>query len=443
MAKSILIRGARVVTVDDKQTVGRFDLRLEGSRIAAMGDNLSERGVDEVVAAEGMVVMPGLVQAHMHLCQTLFRSLADDVELLTWLRERIWPLEAALEAEDLRAAARLGMAELLLGGTTSILDMGTVHHTDVLFEAAVQLGLRYTGGKTIMDHGQAFPARLRETAEDAVAQSVALCKRWHNTHDGRLRYAFSPRFVISCTDAALSGCVREARAHGALLHTHASENTEEVALVRERTGRGNVEHLHALGFSGSDVLLAHGIWLSAEEQRLLRETRTRIVHCPSSNLKLASGIARLTELLEAGIDVALGADGAACANGLDGFMEMRLAALLHKVRGGPTAVPAPQALYLATRGGALAMGMPDCGSIAVGQRADLILLDIHKPHLWPDISDLTSRLVYTARPSDVHTVFVHGRKVVEAGRLLSADTGQIMDDAQAAAVRVRDRAGLV
>ncbi|HET6345811.1 MAG TPA: amidohydrolase family protein, partial [Myxococcota bacterium] len=341
--KTVLVRGAHVVTVDDQDTVERVDLRIEDGVIAMMGPGLSERGVDVVVRAEGLVAVPGFVQAHIHLCQTLFRCQADDMELLGWLQNRIWPMEAALTAGDLRAGARLGLAELLLGGTTAILDMGTVHHSDVLFEEAARLGMRYTGGKTIMDSGQGFPPALKETPGAAIAESVRLCERWHGRENGRLRYAFAPRFVLSCSEGVLRACVTEARARGAVLHTHAAENPEEVQLVRSRFGEGNIEYLHRLGFTGRDVLLAHGVWLSAQEQRILRETRTCIVHCPSSNLKLASGIARVEELLAADIPLALGADGAPCNNTLDGFMEMRLAALLHKVRGGPAAVPAATA----------------------------------------------------------------------------------------------------
>lgn len=439
MKNVVIVQGAHVVTVDAEFRTGRWDLRIEDGYIVEIADKLSTRGATSVVKAKGLIAMPGLVQAHIHLCQTLFRSQADDMELLDWLRERIWPFEGALEAEDMRATARLGLSELLLGGTTSILDMGTVRHSDVLFEEAERMGIRYAGGKTLMDQGQGYPQGLRETTEEAVGESIRLCERWHNTAGGRLRYAFSPRFVLSCTETAVRACVREARARGALLHTHASENTEEVNIVRERTGMGNVEYLHHLGFTGPDVMLAHGVWLSSEERRILRETQTRVVHCPSANLKLASGIARVAELLDEGVCLALGADGAACNNNLDGFMEMRLAALLHKVRGGPTAVPARQALKLATRSGALALGSKDAGSLEVGHKADFILLDLHKPHAYPEAGDLHSRIVYAAKSSDVHSVFVEGKQLVNEGELLVASVPKVLRDAQKAIERVRAR----
>jgi 5-methylthioadenosine/S-adenosylhomocysteine deaminase len=437
--EALLVRGAHVLACDEDGTEGLLDLRLEGGRIVEVGDGLAEAGA-RVLDARGLVAIPGLVQAHLHLCQTLMRNRADGLDLLSWLRERIWPLEGALTADELRAGARLGMAELLLSGTTTVLDVGTVRYGDVLFEEAERLGLRYAGGKVIMDVGQGYPAGLRETSADAVAESVRLCERWHGAAGGRLRYAFSPRFVLSCSEATLRACVREARARGALLQTHAAENTEEVALVRERTGRGNVEYLHELGFSGPDVLLAHGIWLSAEERRILRETRTTLVHCPSSNLKLGSGIARVPELLEEGVSLALGTDGAACSDGLDLFAEIRLAALLHRARFGAQAMSARAALALATREGARALGLADAGVLACEKRADLVLLDLHKPHAVPAGDDLTGRVVFSARASDVHTVIVDGKVVVREGELLTADVDAVMREAESAAAALAERA---
>ena len=436
---SLLLRGAEVITMDDAERVETMDIRIDGGIITALGRDLSPQGVDEVIAAHGRVAMPGLVQAHVHFCQTLFRGHADELSLLDWLHTRIWPFEGALRPDELYASARLSIAELLLGGTTTVLDMGTVHHTDELFAAASQMGIRYIGGKTIMDQGQGHPAGLRETTTEALTESIRLCERWHGAAGGRLRYAFAPRFVLSCSEEALRSCVDEARRRGALLHTHAAETLEEVDLVRERTGTGAVTHLHNLGFSGRDTLLAHGVWLSAQERAILRETGTRIVHCPSANLKLASGIARVAELLAGGIHVALGADGAPCNNNLDGFVEMRLAALLHKTRGGPAAVGPAAALRMATRNGALALGLRDVGAIKVGCRADIILLDLDKPHVYPANSDVLSRVVYAARSSDVVFVMVDGKPLVRDGKLLDCDLGDILQHADAASRSVVGR----
>jgi cytosine/adenosine deaminase-related metal-dependent hydrolase len=411
-----LIQGAQVIDVE-AGTVEALDILICDGRIEKVGKRISSRGVGEVVKAKGLVAMPGFVQVHMHLCQTLFRSQAEDMDLLTWLRERIWPMEGALTPEDMRASARLGIAELLLGGTTCVLDMGTVRHTEVLFEEAKRQGLRYAGGKAIMDQGQGYPAGLRETTEQAVCASLALCEHWHGAANGRIKYAFAPRFVLSCSEEAIRSCVEYARQHGALLHTHASENSEEVSLVRERTGMGNVEYLHHLGFTGDNVVMAHGIWLSNEERKILQQTGTCIAHCPSANLKLGSGIARVPELLAGQVKVAMGADGAACNNRLDAFTEMRTAALLHNARGGVAAISAKVALRLATLEGARALGWHDVGNIREGYRADIVLLDLRKPHTWPELGDMFSRIVFSAQSSDVHSVFVEGQTLVSEGML--------------------------
>lgn len=432
-----------MLTGDAQGREGRLDILIEGAHIARIGQDLSQQTVDEIIDAQGLVAMPGLVQAHVHLCQTLFRGQADDLELLSFLQQRIWPMEAALDADSLRASARLGLAELLLGGTTAVLDMGTVHHTDVLFEEAMRMGLRYTGGKTLMDQGHGFAQSLRETTAEALAESEALCKRWHQHASGRLNYAYSPRFVLSASPDALQGCARLARAHGALLQTHAAESAEEVAQVRSRHQCGNVEYLERIGFLGPDVVLAHGIWMSGAEQHLVRKNKTSIAHCPSSNLKLASGMARIEALHKMGINIALGANGAACNNNLDGFLEMRLAALLHKLQGGPEAITAREALYMATRGGALAMGHSEGGILSEGMHADIVLLDLNHAHAWPEAGGLVSRLVYSAKSSDVDSVFVHGEACVRKKRLVHAREASILKHATSAASDVRRKMGLV
>ena len=435
----LLVTGATAVTMDAHERALPLDVRVEAGRIAAVAEKLPTRGVTRVIDGRGMILLPGLVQAHVHLSHTLLRGTADGMDLMTWQRERVFPAEGVLSPDDLRASVRLGIVELLLGGTTTALDFGTVRHTEVAFQEAERLGLRYTGGKAVMDHGQGYPASLRETTADAVVESARLCERWHGAASGRLRYAFSPRSALTATDKAIAALAKVARERQALIHIHAAENPEEVAMVRERTGRGNIEHLHALGATGKDVVMAHGIWLSSDERRILRETGTRVVHCPSANLRLASGIARVAELLADGVEVALGANSAAANDHLDIFAEMRLAALIHKVRDGATAVPAATALRMATQGGAAALGLDDIGSIEVGKRADLVLMDLHRPHLFPEVGDLAARIVYAGRASDVHTVIVDGVVRVEAGAMVDVDVEAVMREAQAAAVRVAGR----
>jgi cytosine/adenosine deaminase-related metal-dependent hydrolase len=416
--------------MDALHTLVVADLLIDSEgRIAALaapGDNArAERSID----ATGQVIVPGLIQAHIHLCQTLFRGLAEDRPLLAWLRERIWPLEAAHDPDSLRASARLGIAELLLGGTTAILDMGTVHHTDALFETAAETGIRYTGGKALMDAGDGVPPGLLEATAVALLESDKLADRWHEREDGRLRYAYSPRFALTATFDLLRSVAARARANQMLVHTHASEQREETDLVRQRFGVSNIQLLANLGLAETNACFAHCVWPEPEEFEVLASGGASVVHCPSCNLKLSSGVAPIADYLEHGVNVALGADGAASNNRLDGWEELRLAGLLGKYRGGPTALPAVDLFEIATIGGARALGLDaDIGSIEIGKSADLAVLELRRPHaLGPD--DVYTQLVYSARASDVRHVFVGGKAVVADGVLLAFKEADALADA--------------
>jgi 5-methylthioadenosine/S-adenosylhomocysteine deaminase len=391
----------------------------------------------EVIDLGGRWLIPGFVQTHIHLVQTLFRGLADDLALLDWLRTRIWPLEKAHDEDSVYWSARLGITELLLGGSTAILDMATVSHTDAVFRAAEEAGIRAFIGKAQMDLEN--EAGLSEPTDRSMASACELADRWHR-RTPRLAYAFAPRFVPSCSAELLRQTVAEARRRGCLLHTHASENLDEVAMVRAMTGRDNVEWLDALGFSGRDVVLAHCVHLTAAEERLLARTGTTVAHCPSSNLKLASGFARIPELLAGGVRVTLGADGAPCNNRLDAFTEMRLAALIQKPRVGAARMDAPTVLGMATRRGAEALGLAT-GRIEVGRPADLVEIDPDVISGWGG-GDPRSAIVYALTPAAVRRVWIHGERVVEGGAVRGWDNAETVAGCRSALARVRRRAGL-
>jgi len=445
----LIVAGGTIVTMDAARRIVQGDVVIEDGRIVAI---VHPHNIDDAVAqqndagaqridASGCIVLPGLVQAHTHLCQTLCRGGADDLPLLDWLRLRVWPYEAALDERAMRACARLACAELLLGGTTAILDMGTVHETDALCDAVAATGLRATIGKAMMDAGDGVPARLREETQRSIDESDALCARWHGAADGRLRYAYAPRFVLSCSEELL----REvgARVHrGARLHTHAAEQEAEIAIVRHERGADNIVYLESLGLGGPRAAIAHCVHATDDERRRLAANGTHVVHCPSSNLKLGSGIAPIPEMLAQGIRVALGADGAPCNNNLDGFVEVRLAALLHKPRAGVIAMPASTVLELATRGGAAALGLEqEIGSLEPGKRADLIVVEPRMPHATPSFSPV-STLVYATQSRDVRDVIVDGRVLVR-NHALTALTGldrqEVVAVAQTEAQRVQAR----
>ena len=429
--------------MNDAYDVVNGDVSIRDGTIAAVAPSITQPH-DVVIDAHGGFVLPGLVQTHIHLCQTLFRSYADDLPLMDWLRTRIWPMEAAHTPASLRAAARLATTELLLSGTTSVLTMETVHDTDVVFEAAAESGIRATIGKCMMDAGaDGTPARLRESAKSSLDESRQLRDRWHGAADGRLRAAYAPRFAVSCSRDLLEAVASEAAGTRTLVHTHASENRDEIALVRELSGgMSNIEYFAAVRLASPQLCTAHCVWVDDREQALLAEHDVKVMHCPSSNLKLGSGLAPVVEMRERGITVSLGADGAACNNRLDMFEEMRLAALLQATRRMPGLLTARDALAMATRDGARTLGLEDqVGSIDPGKRADLIVVDRDRLHLEP-AGDPYSTLVYAARGSDVRTTIVDGVVLVDDFVPKRVDVNELRATARAEARRLADRAGL-
>ncbi|HEY0408611.1 MAG TPA: amidohydrolase family protein, partial [Pyrinomonadaceae bacterium] len=249
MDKTILIKNGTLLLMDATQSVLDGDLLIRDGRIAAIG----EAGVDAdvVIDARDCAVLPGFVQTHIHLCQTLFRGAADDLALIDWLKKRVWPMEAAHTPESLRASARLGIAELIKGGTTCALTMETVNHTEAVFRVVEETGFRATVGKCMMDKGADVPAALREERGASVRESLALLDKWHGRDDGRIRYCFAPRFAVSCTRELLAEVATLASERGVMVHTHASENVDEIEMVERETGQRNIIYLDSLGISGS------------------------------------------------------------------------------------------------------------------------------------------------------------------------------------------------
>jgi 5-methylthioadenosine/S-adenosylhomocysteine deaminase len=448
----VLIRGGTLVRCDGADTVGPGDLLIEDGRIAALGKaedldaSLRKRGRGPlyVVDATGCAVVPGLVQAHVHLCQVLFRGMADDLPLLTWLAERIWPFEAAHDEASLAASAELGLLEMMLAGTTTILDMGTVHAYDAVFDACDRAGIRTFGGKTMMDAGSGVPRGLRETTAASLRESDRLRKTWSGKGDGRLRYAYAPRFILSCTEALFRGTVERSRDRSfrepALLHSHVAEHPDERIAIKKALGEDDIAILRRWGFKGERTLLAHGVQLRDDEIARVARDGTRIVHCPSANLKLGSGIARVHDLRERGVVVALGADGAPCNNNLDPWVELRHAALLAKVRTGVTTLPARDAFRLATIDGARALGIDgEVGSLERGKRADVVVVRLDGPHVEPG-GDPYSRLVYGCTSRDVIHVFVDGEHVVRAGEHLRLERDAVLSRARTQARKLGLRA---
>lgn len=433
MSGRVLIKDATIITLDAANRIFEGSVAIDRGRIVAIESSAqaqSDAAVDEVIDGRGRALLPGFVQTHIHLCQTLFRGAADDLALIDWLKQRVWPMEAAHTPESLYASARLGIAELIKGGTTCALTMETVNHTESVFRAVEESGFRATVGKCMMDQGDDVPEALSEETKDSIAESLRLLENWNGRADGRIHYCFAPRFAVSCTRELLERIAKLSRELGVMVHTHASENRDEIAMVESLTGKRNIEYLRDVGLTTSRVVLAHCVHLDDDEIEILRSTGVHVAHCPSSNLKLASGIARVTEMLDRGVSVSLGADGAPCNNRLDMFTEMRTAALLQKVLHGPRALPALTALRMAAINGARALGLADqIGSIEIGKRADLQLINLNRLHTTP-LPDPVSTIVYAAEASDVETVIIDGQIVMRDGELLTLNERDVIDQAR-------------
>jgi 5-methylthioadenosine/S-adenosylhomocysteine deaminase len=438
---SVLIRNATILAMDDRMSVIQGGIAVDDGIITAVGAT-PERRYDTVLEAAGGYLLPGFVQTHLHLCQTLFRGSADDMPLLEWLRRRIWPLEAAHTPATLRASVHLAAAELLRTGTTALLTMETVHDTDVVFDALAETGLRATVGKCMMDSDDEVPPRLREKTRRSIEDSLALKKRWHGAANGRLRAAFAPRFAVSCSRELLEAVAHLSASEDTLVHTHASEHRDEVEVVRRLSGGlSNLEYLADTGLATRHLCAAHCVWVTETEQALLAERDVKVLHCPGSNLKLGSGIAPVVDMRARGISVSLGSDGAACNNRLDMFDEMRLAATLQAMRTGPGSLPARDVVWMATREGARALGLERViGSIEVGKRADVIVIDRDGLHLAPS-PDPWSTVVYAARGTDVRMVMVDGQVLVRDFELTRVDPAEVVHTARAAAAELEGRVG--
>jgi 5-methylthioadenosine/S-adenosylhomocysteine deaminase len=321
--------------------------------------------------------------------------------------------------------------------------METVNRTEEVFKVVDETGFRATVGKCMMDKGDDVPSALQEETKASLQESVALLEAWQGKADGRIGYCFAPRFALSCTRELLAQVAQLARDRGVLVHTHASENKDECAMVEAETGLRNVAYLDSIGLTGRHVVLAHCIHLDEAELQTLANTQTNVAHCPSSNLKLGSGSAPIATMLERGISVSVGADGAACNNRLDMFTEMRNMALLQKALHGPEVVPAKQALRIATSGGARVLGLEkQIGSLEIGKRADVIVVNLNSLHSTPHARDLVSALVYSSQTNDVKTVVIDGQLVMRDRQLVTIDEKAGLEEATREGANLMERAGV-
>ena len=414
-------------------TVERGDVlvdREEGTieEIAAAG----ETGATDTLDATDSLVIPGLVNAHTHVAMTLFRGYADDKPLEDWLQEDIWPVEAELQAADVRAGTKLGIAEMIRSGTTGFGDMYFCmpEVADVVDD---------TGIRARLGHGALSVGKDDDEARADFRRALAFAREYDGTADGRVRTMFTPHSLTTVFEDHFRDFVPRARAAGIPIHFHANETVNEVEPICEQHGIRPLAYAAELGLLAEDSFLAHGVHVDETEIELLAESETAVVHCPASNMKLASGMAPVQAMCDAGVTVGLGTDGAASNNDLDMFDEMRDAAMLGKLAAGDaSAVDAATAVGMATAGSAAALGF-DCGRIEPGASADLAVVDLTVPHLTPR-HDLVSHLAYAARGSDVRHTVCDGEILMRDRTLTKIDMDATIQNATDRAEKLIDRA---
>lgn len=411
---TLLHAGVLLTQDDDRRVLENAALAIDGGRIVALGysrDVTAAWQAREILDLSGMLVMPGLVNAHTHAAMTFLRGLADDMPLMDWLQQKIFPVEQGLTPDLVRLGSLLGFAEMLRTGTTACVDM-YIFETAVM-EAADKAGLRCLAGEGVFN----FPSACCPDADAALACTREMAQRWAG-HE-RLHVAVMPHSVYTTTAGQLTACRELADELGLPLHIHLAETRQETALSLEQHGLRPVAHADRLGLLRPGTILAHVVDVDADEIALLARRGVSVVHNPSSNMKLASGVAPVPAMLEAGVRLALGSDGAASNNRLNMFTEMGRAALLHKAAGDPETMPARTVLDMATRGGAAAMGN-DGGVLAVGRPADCIALDLSAPNMQP-LFNAASHAVYAATGMEVGLTMVAGEVLYRDGRFTRFD----------------------
>lgn len=420
----LIVTADYVLKMDREQTV------IENGAIAVKDKKIIGVGTEEEIAGKyspaktiggaGKAAFPGLVNTHTHAAMVYFRGLADDLPLDIWLREHIWPAEEKwLSDEFVFDAAELACIEMLKAGVTLFNDM--YFFSDAVGRATKKTGMRAVLGAGIID----LPSKVAGTTAEYLENAERFINAWAG--DELISTAIAPHALYTCAPENMTRAKKLAERYNVPVHIHLSETEWEAGEIRKRYGRTPVELLAGTGFLDGRIIAAHCVWLTDREIEILAETGVGVAHCIESNLKLAAGIAPVHKMLNAGVKVAFGTDGAASNNDMNILSEMSTAAKVHKaVSGDPTALTAKQAMLMATRQGAEILGLGDItGSIEEGKAADIVIADLTKPHLTP-MYDVYSHIVYSMKSSDIETVIVNGRVVVDCGELTTADETEII-----------------
>lgn len=403
------------------------NIAIEDTKITYVGTEIPTGYEDaDVVDGKGKLATAGMVNTHGHVSMTLLRSYADDMALMDWLENKIWPIEAKMDANDIYWGAMLGIVEMLKGGTTCFADMYCF--MEDVARACLETGIRANLCRGLIG--------VAPDADVKLAENDVLAENWQGAGNGLIRVTYGPHAPYTCPIPYLEKVIKAAADHKAEIQMHLCETKFEVESCLKEHGVTPIKLMDSLGMFELGTIADHAVHLTEEDMEIMAAKKVRVAHNPQSNLKLASGIAPVAQMLEKGICVGLGTDGASSNNNLDMLEECRAAAMLHKATTfDPLVVPATKAWEMATVDGAKVLGFKNLGKLEAGQLADIVLWDTHKPYWYPRHSKL-SQLVYAANSSDTDTVFVAGKKVLESGKLLTFDEEKIYAEAQACAERL-------
>ncbi|MGE5543920.1 MAG: amidohydrolase [Bacillota bacterium] len=425
----ILVKNATIVTMSGKEgVIPNGEIHIIDNKISYVGTaggGPAGWSADETIDASGMVAMPGFINCHTHAAMTLLRSYADDMPLMEWLSERIWPLEDRLTAEDVYWGTMLCILEMIKSGTTAFADM-------YFFMDDVARAVEKSGIRACLSRGM---LGMAPTGQIALEETEKFIADWNGAAGGRITTMVGPHAPYTCPPDYIKKVLGIAERHNVGVHIHLAETRTEVDDIRKQYGKTPIEYVNDLGVLDFPVLGAHCVHLTQSDIRIIKEKNVGVAHNPESNMKLASGIAPIPQLLAEGVNVGLGTDGAASNNNLDMLEEMRSAALLHKVNTfDPTTVSSYQALEMATRNGGRVLGL-EAGELRPGYKADIILIDFGKPHLYPR-HDIIAHTVYAAQSSDIETVIIDGRVVMRNRQVLTIDEEEVLENVQKCAYRL-------
>jgi len=445
-----------IITVDHERRIFKKGaLVVENDRITAIGESGAIRKQypheQKIIDLKGGLVMPGLINTHVHLSQALIRGCCDDRALVRWLVDYVWVLQGNYSADDARLSAELCILEMLKSGVTAFVESMTAGHYgfDGIAQVVDRSGIRAALGKIIMDipaytesDNRMHPGMIEDPVESFEA-TLAMHKKWDGKADGRIKVWFGPRPPGGCSPELYRKMMAAANARKMGVTVHLAESQDDIQFIRENYGMSAIDYARSVDMLGPNVLLIHTVWVDQDGIELLAQTGTHVTHNPLSNSKLASGIAPIPEMLKAGVNVGLGTDGGPSSNDYDMIRAMRWASYLHKVRLlDPEVMPNEQVIEMATINGAKAMGLEDqIGSLEAGKKADFIVIDLNKPHLTPTVNPL-SAIVCNMTGKDVATVVIDGKIVVQDGEVLTMDEARILTEANQRAEQLYQRAGI-